>query len=63
MIDPSRRSKGRPLFFLVTVVLIWVAARSIAWLTADEPFATDPSEQQLAGRPVEPKGSSSMEGL
>lgn len=58
MTAQSKPAKGRPLVFLATVVLIWVAARSIVWLAPAEPEAPEAPAMQLA---VVPAGEAPLE--
>lgn len=52
MTAQSRPARGRPLVFLASVVLIWVAARSVVWLAPEEPEAPEAPPMQLAVIPA-----------
>lgn len=52
MIARTRPSKGRPLIFLATVALIWVAVRAIAWQMPAPPEATAQQPKQIASAPA-----------
>lgn len=52
----AKPAKGRPLVFLATLGLIWVAVRAVAWQLPASPAAPEaaqPAPRQLAATPVE----------
>lgn len=52
----AKPDKGRPLVFLATLALIWVAVRAVAWqmpAIPAAPEAAEPAPRQLAAAPVE----------
>lgn len=52
----AKTARGKPLVFLATLALIWVAVRAVAWqmpATPAAPEAAQPAPRQLASAPAE----------
>ena len=61
----AKPARGRPLIFLVTVALIWVTVRAIAWQMPATPTlheAAAPAPRQLVSVPVEAPKAETVAG-